>query len=268
MIQVDSITHLGKLLLSEDIYKDNGLLLSIIKESSYSPLLDYIYNKYDMSKVFPESDDEEVISRFRNSFDEYLLDILVDDDKKINFIYDLKTYFSNRLNLEIDPILSNIYDNNKDINILINISLDDILNIQELEVISIEDVVFVSKKGNSYSIDRDVPVHVTEVKVLWDTENIIVYNKKLKKINSINTYILVDTYLKYFLLTGIVLFISQKNIMLSILFMVLKFISSKILFKDKQNILHRIDIITYIVAIITGMLSIYVLNANIVLKYE
>ena len=85
---------------------------------------------------------------------------------------------------------------------------------------------------------------------------------------SINTYILVDTYLKYFLLTGIVLFISQKNIMLSILFMVLKFISSKILFKDKQNILHRIDIITYIVAIITGMLSIYVLNANIVLKYE
>ena len=63
MIQVDSITHLGKLLLSEDIYKDNGLLLSIIKESSYSPLLDYIYNKYDMSKVFPESDDEEVISR-------------------------------------------------------------------------------------------------------------------------------------------------------------------------------------------------------------
>lgn len=90
----------------------------------------------------------------------------------------------------------------------------------------------------------------------------------LRILFSINTYILVDTYLKYFLLTGIVLFISQKNIMLSILFMVLKFISSKILFKDKQNILHRIDIITYIVAIITGMLSIYVLNANIVLKYE
>jgi len=90
----------------------------------------------------------------------------------------------------------------------------------------------------------------------------------LRILFSINTYILVDTYLKYFLLTGIILFISQKNIMLSILFMVLKFISSKILFKDKQNILHRIDIITYIVAIITGMLSIYVLNANIVLKYE
>ncbi len=90
----------------------------------------------------------------------------------------------------------------------------------------------------------------------------------LRILFSINTYILVDTYLKYFLLTGIVLFISQKNIMLSILFMVLKFISSKILFKDKQNILHRIDIITYIVAIITSMLSIYVLNANIVLKYE
>lgn len=90
----------------------------------------------------------------------------------------------------------------------------------------------------------------------------------LRILFGINTYILVDTYLKYFLLTGIVLFISQKNIMLSILFMVLKFISSKILFKDKQNILHRIDIITYIVAIITGMLSIYVLNANIVLKYE
>ena len=90
----------------------------------------------------------------------------------------------------------------------------------------------------------------------------------LRILFSINTYILVDTYLKYFLLTGIVLFISQKNIMLSILFMVLKFISSKILFKDKQNILHRIDIITYIVAIITGMLSIYILNANIVLKYE
>ena len=90
----------------------------------------------------------------------------------------------------------------------------------------------------------------------------------LRILFSINTYILVDTYLKYFLLTGIVLFISQKNIMLSILFMVLKFISSKILFKDKQNILHRIDIITYIVAIITGMLSIYALNANIVLKYE
>ena len=90
----------------------------------------------------------------------------------------------------------------------------------------------------------------------------------LRILFSINTYILVDTYLKYFLLTGIVLFISQKNIMLSILFMVLKFISSKILFKDKQNILHRIDIITYIIAIITGMLSIYVLNANIVLKYE
>ena len=107
MIQVDSITHLGKLLLSEDIYKDNGLLLSIIKESSYSPLLDYIYNKYDMSKVFPESDDEEVISRFRNSFDEYLIDIIVDDDKKINFIYDLKTYFNDISNLEIDPILSN-----------------------------------------------------------------------------------------------------------------------------------------------------------------
>ena len=90
----------------------------------------------------------------------------------------------------------------------------------------------------------------------------------LRILFSINTYILVDTYLKYFLLTGIILFISQKNIMLSILFMVLKFISSKILFKDKQNILHRIDIITYIVAIITSMLSIYVLNANIVLKYE
>lgn len=90
----------------------------------------------------------------------------------------------------------------------------------------------------------------------------------LRILFGINTYILVDTYLKYFLLTGIILFISQKNIMLSILFMVLKFISSKILFKDKQNILHRIDIITYIVAIITGMLSIYVLNANIVLKYE
>lgn len=90
----------------------------------------------------------------------------------------------------------------------------------------------------------------------------------LRILFSINTYILVDTYLKYFLLTGIILFISQKNIMLSILFMVLKFISSKILFKDKQNILHRIDIITYIVAIITGMLSIYVLNANIILKYE
>ena len=90
----------------------------------------------------------------------------------------------------------------------------------------------------------------------------------LRILFSINTYILVDTYLKYFLLTGIVLFISQKNIMLSILFMVLKFISSKILFKDKQNILHRIDIITYIVAIITSMLSIYILNANIVLKYE
>jgi len=90
----------------------------------------------------------------------------------------------------------------------------------------------------------------------------------LRILFGINTYILVDTYLKYFLLTGIVLFISQKNIMLSILFMVLKFISSKILFKDKQNILHRIDVITYIVAIITGMLSIYVLNANIVLKYE
>ena len=90
----------------------------------------------------------------------------------------------------------------------------------------------------------------------------------LRILFGINTYILVDTYLKYFLLTGIVLFISQKNIMLSILFMVLKFISSKILFKDKQNILHRIDIITYIVAIITSMLSIYVLNANIVLKYE
>ena len=183
MIQVDTITHLGKLLLSEDIYKDNGLLLSIIKESSYSPLLDYIYSKYDMSNVFPENDDEEVISRFRNSFDEYLLDILVDDDKKINFIYNLKSYFSNRLNLEVDSVLSNIYNIYNDINILINISLDDILNIQELEVISIEDVVFVSKKGNSYSIDRDVPVHVTEVKVLWDTENIIVYNKKLKKIN-------------------------------------------------------------------------------------
>lgn len=84
----------------------------------------------------------------------------------------------------------------------------------------------------------------------------------------INTYILVDTYLKYFLLTGIILFISQKNIMLSILFMVLKFINSKILFKDKQNILQRIDVVTYIVAIIAGMLSIYVLNANIVLKYE
>lgn len=90
----------------------------------------------------------------------------------------------------------------------------------------------------------------------------------LRILFGINTYILVDTYLKYFLLTGIILFISQKNIMLSILFMVLKFISSKILFKDKQNILHRIDIITYIVAIIAGMLSIYVLNANIVLKYE
>jgi hypothetical protein len=90
----------------------------------------------------------------------------------------------------------------------------------------------------------------------------------LRILFSINTYILVDTYLKYFLLTGIILFISQKNIMLSILFMVLKFISSKILFKDKQNILHRIDVITYIVAIITSMLSIYVLNANIVLKYE
>ena len=90
----------------------------------------------------------------------------------------------------------------------------------------------------------------------------------LRILFSINTYILVDTYLKYFLLTGIILFISQKNIMLSILFMVLKFISSKILFKDKQNILHRIDIITYIVAIITSMLSIYVLNANIILKYE
>ncbi len=64
----------------------------------------------------------------------------------------------------------------------------------------------------------------------------------LRILFSINTYILVDTYLKYFLLTGIILFISQKNIMLSILFMVLKFISSKILFKDKQNILHRIDI--------------------------
>ncbi len=96
----------------------------------------------------------------------------------------------------------------------------------------------------------------------------IVKEELLRILFSINTYILVDTYLKYFLLTGIVLFISQKNIMLSILFMVLKFISSKILFKDKQNILHRIDIITYIVAIITGMLSIYVLNANIVLKYE
>ena len=90
----------------------------------------------------------------------------------------------------------------------------------------------------------------------------------LRILFSINNYILVDNYLKYFLLTGIVLFISQKNIMLSILFMVLKFISSKILFKDKQNILHRIDIITYIVAIITSMLSIYVLNANIILKYE
>lgn len=90
----------------------------------------------------------------------------------------------------------------------------------------------------------------------------------LRILFGINTYILVDTYLKYFLLTGIILFISQKNIMLSILFMVLKFISSKILFKDKQNILHRIDIITYIVAIIAGMLSIYVLNANIILKYE
>lgn len=183
MIQVDSITHLGKLLLSEDIYKDNGLLLSIIKENSYSPLLEYIYNKYDMSKVFPESTDEEVISRFRNSFNEYLLDILVDDDKKINFIYNLKTYFSNMSNLEIDPVLSDIYNNYDDIDILINISLDGILNIQELEVISIEDVVFVSKKGNSYSINRDVPIHIIEIKVLWDTENIIVYNKKLKKIN-------------------------------------------------------------------------------------
>jgi len=90
----------------------------------------------------------------------------------------------------------------------------------------------------------------------------------LRILFSINTYILVDTYLKYFLLTGIILFISQKNMMLSVLFMVLKFISSKILFKDKQNILYRIDVVTYIVAIITGMLSIYVLNANIVLKYE
>jgi len=90
----------------------------------------------------------------------------------------------------------------------------------------------------------------------------------LRILFSINTYILVDTYLKYFLLTGIILFISQKNMMLSVLFMVLKFISSKILFKDKQSILQRIDVVTYIVAIITGMLSIYVLNANIVLKYE
>lgn len=90
----------------------------------------------------------------------------------------------------------------------------------------------------------------------------------LRILFAVNTYILVDTYLKYFLLTGIVLFISQKNIMLSILFMVLKFVSTKILFKDKQNILQRIDVVTYIVAIITGMLSIYVLNANIILKYE
>ena len=182
MIQVNSITHLGKLLLSEDIYKDNGLLLSIIKESSYSPLLDYIYSKYDMSNVFPESNDDKVITRFRNFFDEYLLDILVDDDKKINFIYNLKSYFSNKSNLGIDTILSDIY-NTYDINILINISLDDILNIQELKVISIEDVIFVSKKGNSYSIDKDVDNNVTEVKVLWDTENLIVYNKKLKNIN-------------------------------------------------------------------------------------
>lgn len=183
MIQVDSITHLGKLLLSEDIYKNKELLLDIIKDSSYSPLIDYIYSKYDMSNVLPESDDEKAILRFRYYFDEYLIDILTDDNKKINFIYNLKSYFNSKSNLETDTILSNIYNDNNDIDILIDVSLDDILNIQKSEVITIKDVVFVSKKGNSYSINKDVNTHIKEVKVLWDTENIIVYNKKLKNNN-------------------------------------------------------------------------------------
>lgn len=84
----------------------------------------------------------------------------------------------------------------------------------------------------------------------------------------INTYILVDTFLKYYLLTALILFISHEYILLSVVHTILKFISEKVLFTDKQPIKKKADIVTYILAISIGMIVSYIINSKIISYYE
>lgn len=84
----------------------------------------------------------------------------------------------------------------------------------------------------------------------------------------INTYILVDTFLKYYLLTALILFISHEYILLSVVHAILKFVSEKVLFTDKQPIKKKADIVTYILAISIGMIVSYIINSKIISYYE
>lgn len=99
-----------------------------------------------------------------------------------------------------------------------------------------------------------------------NTLNINIKKEISLLLSKVNLYLLVDTYIKYFLITGIILLVSQKNILLSMLFVILKFISSKLLFIDKQPIVRKIDIVVYIIATVIGMWAMYTINTNIILK--
>ena len=178
MIKVDTIEDLGKLLVKENIYANNELLTELCMEGSYAPLLSYIYSKYDLSDIlaYTDIDDEEVSRDLNVSFNEYMIDILVDENKKINTIYSLAPYFEKEGNSEVDINLTNLHKKDNNLNILISISLDDLLNIQDDTLVKIEDVIFVTMVKEHYVVKNN---ELKQVTILWDTNYLKIYNKKI-----------------------------------------------------------------------------------------
>ena len=178
MIKVETIEDLGKFLIKEDIYSNNDLLTELYIEGSYTPLLSYIYSKYDLSSVLSHiSIKDEMISKdFNISFNEYMIDILIDENKKINTIYSLVDYFEKESNLEIDINLTNLYKKSNNLDILISISIDDLLNIQDDTLVKIEDVIFVTMKKEHYVVKNN---DLEQVIILWDTNHLKIYDKKI-----------------------------------------------------------------------------------------
>ena len=155
-----------------DIYTDKLMLSDIIEENSYAPLLSFIYNKYKLANVITELvkdvnelDVDETIHDLYISFDTYILDTLVDENKEIDFIYNLSNIKS------VDKDLYDLYvEQDENIYVLFADTLDNVLNRVHNSIETLNNITILKE----YKI---IPFKNKSCNVLWDTLYLTVYAK-------------------------------------------------------------------------------------------
>lgn len=155
-----------------DIYKDKLMLSDIIEENSYALLLSFIYNKYKLANVITELvrdvnelDVDETIHDLYISFDTYILDTLVEENKEIDFIYNLSNI------KDVDKDLHDLYvEQDENIYVLFTDTLDNVLNRVYNSLETLNNITILKE-------DKIIPFKNKSCNVLWDTFYLTVYAK-------------------------------------------------------------------------------------------